>query len=125
MNGEKLEALTWEEYNPLGVRGAGHPFLHDGMLIRPVQISTDQSYGDRVAFMRVEITQDSYRETRIAALSPGDVRAKGVFFDGLHTYNRSEHFETIDIRCGKLSLLKPFHRAGRMLKKLTRNKNAL
>ena len=102
MNGSELEALRWSEYDSLRVRGAGCPFLYRGMLIRPVQVSTATRYGDKVAFAEMHIDEDSYSEAIIKELTPTSVKAKGQFYDGLHTYNASEHYEVVDIRCGQL-----------------------
>ena len=107
MNGTELEPLTWEQYNPLRVRGAGRPFLCDGALFRPVQVSKKHIYGNRVAFARVEIEGNTYRELPVCSLKPERVSGAHVFFDGLHTYNSSERFEAIDLRCGDLKISKP------------------
>ena len=117
MNGIDLVPLRWEYYDPLRVRGAGMPFRYEGKLVRPVQVSTDQRYGDQVLFVQMELSDTSYRETPLTALVPEAVKASGVFFDGLHTYNTSSHFEVIDLRCGAFNPGKPFQRLAEKLKK--------
>ena len=110
MNGTQLEPMEWRDYDPLRVRGAGSPFLYHDSLIRPVQVSTEKRYGDAIAFVRMEVQGNRYHETEISSFEAKAVRAKGQFYDGVHTYNFSEHFEAIDIRCGKLSLIKPIQK---------------
>ena len=115
LNGMKLEPMQWEYFNPLRVRGAGRPFRYRGDLIRPVQVSTDVRYGDRVAFVKMEVSGNQYREIPLQDLTPEAVKARAQFYDGLHTYNASEHYEVIDIRCGTLRLQKPLERLTRIL----------
>ena len=117
MNGFNLEPIQWSDYDPLCVRGAGSPFVYQGKLIRPVQISTNTRYGDKVAFVEIHIDKDSYFETVVKELTPKSLKLKGLFYDGLHTYNASEHYEVIDIRCGKLSWSKPLRKICRFQKK--------
>ena len=110
MEGIELSPMVWENYDPLCVRGAGRPFLYKDCLYRPVQVSTDQHYGNSVAFVRIQIDGNTYKESLEYDLLPNVVKAEGQFFDGLHTYNSSERFEVIDIRCGKINWRKPFLR---------------
>lgn len=104
------DPLIWDDYDPLRVRGAGCPFWYHDALVRPVQVSTEKRYGDAIAFVKMEVQGNRYHETEISIFEVDAVRAKGQFYDGLHTYNYSEHFEVIDIRCGKLSLIKPIQK---------------
>lgn len=106
----KCEPLIWEDYDPLRVRGAGSPFWYHDAMVRPVQVSTEKRYGDAIAFVKMEVQGNRYHETEISAFEAELVRAKGQFYDGLHTYNSTDEYEVIDIRCGKLSPVKPVQR---------------
>ncbi|MBQ6272846.1 MAG: hypothetical protein IJK63_01325 [Oscillospiraceae bacterium] len=112
--GSQLSPLVWDDYDQLCVRGAGCPFRYKGELIRPVQGSTDLRYGDRVAFVKIEIDGNAYHETVLDTLECSEIKASGQFFDGLHTYNSCDTYEAIDLRCGKLSWSKPIHRMLRL-----------
>ena len=95
-----IQKLNWMEYDTLVVRGAGKMIKWDNsVVIRPVQINRENSYGDGVAFCRVVIGGNAYSEKRISALLPENVRIKKYRADGLHTYAVSRKFEVIDVRC--------------------------
>ena len=104
---EGLSQLNWFHYDPLRVRGAGKPFVAGGNLYRPVQVSTDIHYGERIDIVKIIIDGDQYHETFVKRIPPSMVKAKCQFYDGLHTINTSDRFTAIDIRCGRLSWTKP------------------
>ena len=108
MHSLHVESMRWDEYDSLCVRGAGCPFIYDEKLIRPVQVSTNKRYGDNIVFVMMSASEKEYFEKELGRLTPENVKARGQFYDGLHTYNASEHFEVIDIRCHELSWKKPF-----------------
>lgn len=97
--GDKLMPLKWIDYDTLKVRGAGKPFEYIGEIFRPVQESTATRYGDSVAFVKIEISDNEYRETVISKLEATSIKADKRHYDGLHTYCASDKFEAIDIRC--------------------------
>ena len=111
-----LEPMCWEHFDSLQVRGAG-PLLREGdQLLRPAQISQEQRYGDGLVFHRVTVGED-YRETPEFEMTAGNLRTKGVYADGLHTYCSSNRFEAIDIRCRDFDMLKPVKKLMRMFGK--------
>lgn len=103
-----LQAIPWDNYNELECRGAGPVFDHSGMQIRPAQRNQAQRYGDGLLFYRIDDTACGYRETLAGRLDADQVRAEGVWMDGLHTYTRSNKFEAIDIRCREFEATKFF-----------------
>lgn len=104
---EGLIPLSWEEYDELRVRGAG-PVLSEGQeRYRPAQISREQRYGDGLVFYRIT-DPAGYREEPVRQMDAGNLRLRGIYADGLHTYCRSERFEAIDIRTGRVDFAKPF-----------------
>lgn len=117
MDNNKIVPIKWENYDPLSVRGAGTPFWFEDELYRPVQVSTDLRYGNEVAFVKMSIQGDRYSESYVATLSPSKVNASGQFYDGLHTYNFTDKYEVIDIRCCKLNGLKPIQKVMRSIQK--------
>lgn len=94
----ELREVPWPEFDPLQVRGAGPVFQHEGVLIRPAQISLDQRYGDGLAFYRI-CSEDTYQERQIFEISEKNLEISGFWVDGLHTYSSSSRYEAIDIRC--------------------------
>ena len=101
-----LSALSWESYDELRVRGAGPVFSEEQELYRPAQISLEQRYGDGLAFYRIT-DPDGYMEEPAFEMGPEHLKGLNCYADGLHTYCRSARFETIDIRCGTVDILKP------------------
>ena len=94
-----LQPISWENYNGLECRGAG-PVVNIGeKLIRPAQINEDQVYGNGLLFYRIFADGQEYKEENVGSLKSDRIKAKKIWFDGLHTYTRSEKYEAIDIRC--------------------------
>ncbi|MBO4887445.1 MAG: hypothetical protein J5589_03930 [Firmicutes bacterium] len=93
-----LREVPWPEYDPLRVRGAGPVFRSDGVLLRPAQISQPQRYGDGLVFYRPRFS-DRYAEGPAFEITERDLRIRGVFADGLHTYSCCSRYEAIDVRC--------------------------
>jgi len=93
-----LREVPWTEFDPLRVRGAGPVFPTADGLLRPAQISQAARYGDGLVFYRAE-PGDEYREAPAFEISERDLRIRGFFVDGLHTYCASDRYEAIDIRC--------------------------
>lgn len=93
----KLREIPWTDFDPLRVRGAGPAFSYGGRLLRPAQISRDQRYGDGVVFYGIDLS-GGYRETPEHEISEKDLRVRGCFADGLHTYCAGERYEAVDVR---------------------------
>lgn len=95
----ELQQIPWPKYDTLTVRGAGRFLNANGSMIRPVQVSRVNSYGDAVAFFSAQPQVDVYQEERISALLPEHVSGCKYRVDGLHTYALGNDFEVIDVRC--------------------------
>lgn len=80
-------------------RCAGRLFKDGGRLIRPSQ-NCSASYGGELNFNEVlEISPAGYSERRICTLSPKDIKLGGKNnFTGVHTYNRLDDIEVIDLK---------------------------
>jgi hypothetical protein len=108
-NEPTLREVPWLTYDPLRVRGAG-PFFQAGHeLLRPAQISQPQRYGDGLVFYRPRFA-DAYSEEPVFEIGERDLRVRGVFADGLHTYSCSARYEAIDLRCRAADPLKAVKR---------------
>lgn len=99
-NGELTEFID----NPVkrdinNARGAGNLFEYNGSLIRPAQ-NCGKSYGEKLNFNQVdEISKSGYKETFLC-----DISVKSVIldceniFNGIHTYNKINNVEVIDLK---------------------------
>lgn len=103
----EVVSLPWEHYDELRVRGAGPVFAEAQALYRPAQISREQRYGDGLAFYRIG-DPEGFEESPVGSMGPEQLKIRGIYADGLHTYCRCERFEAIDIRCGRVDFAKPF-----------------
>lgn len=106
--GERIQAtpMEWADYDELKCRGAGPVFRVGDKEIRPAQSSDADRYGNSVLLYEIRDCDQSYMEELKGELTPDRITAKGVWFDGLHTYAVSEHYEAIDIRCRAFDWLK-------------------
>lgn len=102
----ELSPIPWDHYDELQVRGAGPVFSEGAAQYRPAQVSREQRYGDGLVFFRID-DPEGYRETSRCHMGPEQLKIRGIYADGLHTYCRSERFEAIDIRCGTVDYFKP------------------
>lgn len=83
-------------------RPAGNLFVSDeGALIRPAQ-NCQNGYGNGISFMAVDSFVPVYKEHIVSRLGANDVkinnRPDDVEYIGLHTYNRLNGFEVIDLK---------------------------
>lgn len=68
-----------------------------GRMLRPAQNCTDY-YGQELIVNEIDrLEKQSFREHVYCRLSPGQIRLPGVNPVGIHTYNRNERYEVIDI----------------------------
>jgi hypothetical protein len=106
--GEEIQVapIGWDDYDELKCRGAGPVFRAGGKTIRPAQSSEEDRYGNSVLLYKIQSCNQSYTEELKGELPPDRITAQGVWFDGLHTYAVSEHYEAIDIRCRAFDWLK-------------------
>lgn len=105
----QLKEILWEDYNELRVRGAGAIFKVSDKLYRPAQVNKENRYGDAIVFYQVDL-KDSYHEIFRGELTARDLLTTKYYVDGLHTYNMSQKYEVIDIRCAVLDYCKLFHK---------------
>lgn len=80
-------------------RGAGKIFVQNSQLIRPSQ-DCSSSYGERLNFNRIiNLNCDEYSEELVDKVSYKDIKLnKPIKVDGIHTYNRLDNVEVIDLR---------------------------
>jgi hypothetical protein len=79
--------------DPRSSRGAGAPFVYDGMLIRPAQ-DCSHSYGAKIVFNRIiTITPTEFEEEVIGELKPDPT---GPYPYGLHTISQDGELVVID-----------------------------
>lgn len=101
-----LTQISWENTDGLNTRGAGPVFEHGGKLYRPAQRNEADSYGNGVIIYEIGDLSKGYCETEAVQLNPEQIKAYGVWLNGLHTYAGSERFEAIDIRCREFDFWK-------------------
>lgn len=94
---ELIEA-KWPDFDPLRVRGAGPVFRSEDKLLRPAQISMEQRYGDGLVFYSV-CPSDQYQEEELFEFRENNLKIRGYWVDGVHTFSSSQRYEAIDIRC--------------------------
>ena len=100
-----------KSYNTNLGRSGGH-FLHSkGNLIRVVQPRA-RFYGEQIDFYNVKFDGVNYREDKISEFLPEQIKTdKKLNIVGVHTYNRSEHFEVVDLRIDyKFDFFRPIKR---------------
>ena len=113
----RLRRIEWTEYDELKVRGAGPILTEEDQRYRPAQISREYRYGDAVAFYRMNMQADHYREEPVQVTLAPCGRFSGHFVLGGHTYCRSANFEAMDYRCRTLDICKLPQRILRRLRK--------
>lgn len=105
-------------------RCAGKLFYHNGKLIRPSQ-NCGKYYGEKLNFNEViSISKDSYVERLIKEISISDIKlnVKNNFV-GIHTYNKLDNVEVIDLKIsGRFNLLSIL---GAVLKRVCNRKGIL
>lgn len=101
---ENEKGIAPSENNPVKrdintARCAGKIFEYDGRPVRPSQ-DCGASYGDKLNFNEVcFISEDSYKENLILTVSAADIKTdSGCEFFGVHTYNKLNNAEVIDLK---------------------------
>lgn len=116
----KLELLATYADETRKHRPAGKVFLFDGHLILPTQNET-QKYGGGLVLNEIRsVGENGMNSVIIKEIGPEDIKVKFLGIskpDGLHTYNFTENYETIDIRWNRIVLADLLQRAIRKLKK--------
>lgn len=97
------------KYNSSIGRPAGHVLYQDQNIIRVTQPGINH-YGEKIEFKRIVMDKKiKYQEIKVGELSPKQIRIdRKEIIKGIHTFNRSEHYEVIDILTkGHFSLFRP------------------
>lgn len=87
--------------NKRGARPAGKIIHIEGKYYRIGQIS-GKEYGEGVVFYEIKSVFPQYEEVEVATLYPEHLGKNFQKFDGIHTYNRLEEMEIIDLKKKKL-----------------------
>ena len=88
-------------------RQAGKMLHKNGKLIRVAQDCSKKEYGRALEFLEVDnLEPENYSEHLIKHISPADLRYEKRIHGkmGVHTYNRENNFEVIDLRLARFSL---------------------
>lgn len=99
------------EYHTENGRPGGHFIDNNGILIRVIQPGVN-FYGEKIEFFKVEIQNGKYSEEKISELLPNQIKTDSqIDIVGIHTYNRNNNYEVIDIRVDyKFDVFKPVKR---------------
>ena len=84
-----------------GARPAGKIIYVEGKHYRVGQIS-GKEYGEGLALYEIKSVFPKYEEAEVATLYPKHLGKKFQKFDGIHTYNRLDGIEVIDLKKKKL-----------------------
>ncbi len=78
-------------------RPGGGIYTEGGKLYRPAQNCTDY-YGQELILYAIDrLDKDGFQEHEACRLRPEQFSVPGVNAIGIHTYNRNEHYEVIDL----------------------------
>ncbi len=94
--GDSKKLLLNNDYT---VRSAGHFFKCNNDFFRPSQDCTD-SYGGALVFKKlIDVSLENYKEETYKRICPDDIRVneKRYVFNGIHTYNKTDEYEVIDL----------------------------
>ena len=65
-----------------------------------------EGYGKGLILYRFKVDPTGYSEEFVKRVTPDMLRySRKLYLDGLHTYNRSEHYEVIDIKTRRFNVL--------------------
>jgi len=94
------EKVISEDYS--NSRQAGKMLRRDGKLIRVAQDCSKNEYGRALEFLEVD-SLDDYSEHLIRHIEPKDIKTETKIGGktGIHTYNRVDNFEVIDLKLSK------------------------
>ncbi len=102
-NWNACESIVISE-SPEGDRPAGNVLLQNGKYIRVAQYSKEE-YGQGLIFYQVDSFWPDYREHEIKRVLPRDINTDtGINIVGVHTYNRLNDIEVIDIKYRSFSI---------------------
>lgn len=118
---EKNADICLEMSNIEKRRPAGKFFGIGDTLYRPAQNCVD-GYGKGIVIYRVfENNQNQYDEEQLAEIFPENLAfSKNIFLDGMHTYNRCEKYEVIDIKTRRFNVLNLLSRIYGKIKEMSK-----
>ena len=103
-------------YHNSNGRPGGNCFIKNNEWIRVVQPGI-RFYGERIDYYHFSYSDGNYTEELVSSLDPTQIKVKGVRqIDGIHTYNKVDCYEIIDVRINRFDLFKPFKWLFRKLK---------
>ena len=85
--------------NDLTVRSAGHVFSAGAQMLRPAQ-DCKNSYGGGLFFKTIEdCSVEHFKESNYRRIDASDIKTNNssVAFNGIHTYNKTNSYEIIDL----------------------------
>ena len=86
-----------KEYKTKDGRPGGHCLYLNGKMYRTVQPG-NKFYGEKIEFSEFCFEKNEYRENLVAEIKPSNIKLNcNIPFKGIHTYNRSLHYEVIDL----------------------------
>ena len=83
------------------LRGArcGGKFIHENNMIYRVAQNCEKEYGGGLLFFQVDQIEPEYKEHEVKSIEVSDLRPEWQEkYTGIHTYNRCNCFEVIDLR---------------------------
>ncbi|MDU3411318.1 hypothetical protein [Clostridium sp.] len=113
---EKFSAkLIYEKKYLVNIgRGAGNIFINQNKLIRPTQ-NQKQKYGESVIFNEI-LDIEGYTEKEVGKLTIDDISVIGQNkYKRIHTYNRLDDIEVIDVRSEKFDMFLAYKKMRRRL----------
>ena len=79
-------------------RCAGNIFEYNGSLVRPSQ-NCGQEYGKELNFNKIiSISKENYSEKLLKSIRVNDVNVDAKIYTGIHTYNKLDGIEVIDLK---------------------------
>lgn len=100
VDGPDLKNVEPHPMNPVvfdttSARNAGRPFIRDGRLIRPAQITSHGLYGYGLKFLEItELSMDAYSETEVRRIEPNRAQAT----TGCHHVDICDDLFIMDVR---------------------------
>ena len=106
----------------MNLRPAGNFFRYKNKIIRPSQFNKN-SYGERLIFSSViDISDKGYQENEVCSLSASQVKTNtNMVFSRIHTINKADDMEVVDLLYSKFCIYKPFLLFVRVINKIRKN----
>ena len=104
-----------KEYSDNNGRPGGNCFSDGDTDFRVVQPSY-KYYGEKLVFYSFKYKQNCYSERCEFEIKPSDIVVEGFKkVDGVHTYNKLNDYEIVDVRINFFDLFKPLKRLFRKM----------